>query len=54
MFQVFGVTLYVTFASTRPGMPVEAPAGSVMENVMDSAETAVTFQTRYDQLLVPL
>ena len=48
------VTVYVTFPFTWPGMPVESPSLSMSVKVMELLVTAATFQTRYDQLLVPL
>ena len=47
-------TLYVTLAWTVPIMPSDELDASVMEKVMESADTAATFQVRNDQLLVPL
>ena len=53
MLHLFFETLYVTLASTRPGMPVEL-AGSWIENVIDVLVTLLTFHVLNDQLLVPL
>lgn len=53
MCHVFAVSVYVTLASTRPGMP-SAKAASWYENVMEFLVSAVRFQKWYDQLLVPL
>lgn len=50
---VFAVNVYVTLASTRPGMP-SAKAASWYEKVMEFLVSAVRFQKWYDQLLVPL
>ena len=46
MFHVVFARLYVTLASTRPGMPFSELAGSVIEKVMELLDSAVTFQTR--------
>lgn len=54
MFQVLLDRLYVTLALTRPGIPVDAPAASVREKLIESSDTLLTSHTRYDQLLVPL